>query len=266
MNVYRFELRRCLSGAVLWTAVLLSVLAVFMMVIFPIYSGSRSELEAALKGFPPQFAAAFGLSVSDIFSYGGFYTFGNLYLTLLGGIMAATFGIAIFGREKRVKCTDFLMTKPQSRSTVFFAKLFAVLTVLIGANLLYLILSVFLYGSYGEDQAKLGNAVLAASAIFFTQIVMLAVSVFLAVFLKRIRSVSGMATAVGFAGFLLTALQNVLEEDALLYMTPYKYFDVSLAFREGRFEPQYIVTACIVIIVLFEVSYLKYYRSDVHAV
>jgi len=267
MNVYLFELRRIWKSAVSWSAILLALLIVLMAVVYPMYYSARAEVEAALAGFPPQFAAAFvGVSLDRIFSYGGFYAFGYLYLSLLGAIMAAVLGLDLFAREKRAKCTDFLMTKPMRRIHLFAAKALAGLTALILTNALFLLVSFLLYRAQEQGTLQPGRAVLASGALFFTQLVIFAVSACIAAYAKKIRSTSGGAMAIGFGGFILTALHSILEEDALRYIAPYKYFDVSLAFSEGRFETPYVVTAAAVTISLLFLSAVKYCTSDVHAV
>ena len=266
MNVYLFELRRTWKSAASWAAVLLILLGVLMAVVYPVYSNARADVEAAMAGFPPQFAAAFiGVSIDQIFSYGGFYAFGFLYLSLLGAIMASILGLDLFAREKRAKCTDFLMTKPMSRSDLFSAKFLAGLTLLILTNVLYIIVSVILYRSVVQG-ASTGRVVLASSALFFTQLVIYAISVLTAVCAKKIRSTSGSSMAIGFGGFVLSALHSILHEDALRYITPYKYFDVTLAFSEGRFETPYVITAAAVTVTLLIIAFVKYCRTDIHAV
>ncbi len=265
MNVYLFELRAQLKSSALWTAVLLALLYLLMAAVYPVYYESRAEAEAVLRGFPPQFAAAFALTLETIFSYQGFYSFGFFYLSLLGGIMASDLTLSVFAREKRSKCADFLLVKPISRAGVYVSKLLCCLSVLAAANFLFIALGVILYRVYGPGEASLSRAALAAGALFFTQIVFLAVSAFYAVFAKKVRSVSGTATAVGFAGFLLSALHGILRWDALRYIAPLKYFDVNRAFSEGAFETRYVVMAAVLTTLLLAASFFRYLKSDVPA-
>lgn len=266
MNVYLFELKRSLKSALIWAGILCSMLFLLMGVVFPIYQQSKEAVEQILEGFPPEFAAAFGMSVADIFSFGGFYAFGFLYLSLLGAMMAASLGLGIFSREKRSRCTDFLLTKPCSRQGLFFRKLAAALTLLVLFNLLYIALTVLLYQRMGEGNVPLGRVLLAASALFFTQLVLFAAAVCAAVFLRRIRSVSGMTSALGFGGFLLTALHSVVGDDWLRLIAPYKFFDVSTAFLEGRFQLPYVLSAAVLTVGFMAAAFLRYCQSDVRAV
>ncbi|MPM41444.1 hypothetical protein SDC9_88099 [bioreactor metagenome] len=218
-----------------------------------------------LASFPPAFAAAFGLQMDNLFSFGGFYSFGYLYYSLFGAIMAAGIGLDLFSREKREKCMDFLLTKPRARSRLFREKLLAALALLVGSNLLFIAESLALYRAYAPNPDQMGRALLASSALLFTELVILAIAVFIAVFARRVRSVSGLATAIGIGGFLLSALHSLLEEEKLRYITVYQYFDVSKAFFEGKFDAPYATTAVILTLAFLAAAYAKYTRSDIPA-
>ncbi len=265
MNVFFFELKRTAKSMTTWTIILVVLLFLLMDATYPIYQNSRADVEAIIAGFPPSFSALFGISVDTIFSYGGFYAFGFLYLSLMGALMAALLGLDIFSRESRNACRDFLLTKPRARQQLFCAKLLAALTMLVVSNLLYVLASLLAYHIAGQTDTPIGWVILAASALFFTELVMFSVAVTLAVYARKIRSVSGSATIVAFGGFILTALQSILQIDELRYIAPYKYFNVSLAFSDGHFETHYVVAAALITVVLLILSSVRYCRVDIPA-
>ena len=265
MNVFRFELRRAWVSVAIWTLIILGLLGGLIIGALPAFLESRAGVEGMLANFPPAFRAAFGMQMDNLFSFGGFYSFGYLYYSLFGAIMAATIGLDLFSREKREKCMDFLLTKPRGRSRLFGEKLLAAMAMLLGSNLLFVIESLVLYRAYAPVHDQMGHALLASSALLFTELVIFSIAVFVAVFARRVRSVSGLATAIGIGGFVLSALHSLLEEEALRYITVYKYFDVSKAFFEGRFDTPYVMTAVVLSLVCFLAAYTKYTRSDIPA-
>jgi ABC-2 type transport system permease protein len=188
MNVFHFELRRSWAGAAVWTLVILGLMAGLIVGALPVFLDSRANVEAMLSNFPPEFAAAFGLELDHIFSFGGFYSFGFLYYSLFGAIMTAVIGLDLFSREKREKCTDFLMSKPRSRDGLFLAKLLAALTLILLSNVLFIAESLALYRAYAPVPDAPARALLASSALLFTELVFFAIAVFAAVFAKKVRS------------------------------------------------------------------------------
>ncbi len=265
MNVFRFELRRVWSGAVVWTGIIVALLVALITGALPAFMDSRAGVESMLASFPPAFAAAFGLQLDNLFSFGGFYSFGFLYFSLFGTIMAAGIGLDIFSREKREKCMDFLLTKPRARNRLFVEKMLAALSLILASNVLFVAESLALYRAYAPAPLEFGYALLAASSLCCTEIVMFSIAVFAAVFARKVRSVSGAATAIGFAGFLLSALYSLLEEEKLRYITPFQYFDTAKAFFDGAFEAKYALTGVALTLVLLCASYLRYTRADIPA-
>ena len=266
MNIYIFELKAQLKNFLIWTGVIFLFYITFMTGVYPIFRESADQMLEVVNNFPPEFIAAFGLDLINIFSYAGFYSFTFGYLSLIGAIMASGLSIASFAREKRSKCSDFLLTKPVKRGSVFLAKLLSNLTVLIVSNILFVTLAIALYFGSGQDKAGLDKFVLACAALFFTQMVFLSAGILYATAAKKVRSVSGAATAFGFTGFILSALYGILEKEELRYVAPLKYFDPAAVFSDGGYELKYVLTAALVIVVCVTASLMKFTRGDTHAV
>ena len=107
--------------------------------------------------------------------------------------------------------------------------------------------------------------VCAMMALFFTQLDFLAFGVAWAVLAKKVRSASGIATAIGLAGFIAMALNGILREDFLGYFSPLSYFSPSAAFETASFETRFAATGLISFVAFMGVAYARYVRSDVHA-
>lgn len=265
MNIYLFELKAQIKNFVIWTFVIFLTFYLFMSSIYPIFYDSLDNVLKMLNGFPPGFAAAFGFNISDLFSYGGFLSFSFSYILLVGAIMAVSLAVSTFAREKRSKCADFLLTKPRSRGSIFCAKLLSNLTVLIATNIIFMIAAVMIYEG-GNQDGLFGKFMLSIGGLFFTQLVFLAAGIFFATYAKKVRSVSGISTAFGFAGFILSALYSIFEEENLRLIAPLKYFDPTSVYLTGGFEAKYVATAIVVIVACTILSYVKYCKSDAHAV
>lgn len=266
MNIFLFELKAQIKTFIIWTSVLLLTYTVFFEGIYPIFYDSLEDVLKMLSGFPPEFAAAFGVNITDMFSYSGFFSFCFMYISIIGVIMAITLTVSAFAREKRSKCADFLLTKPIIRRDIFKAKLLSNLVLLIISNIIFTAGAVVLYLSENADGALTGKFIIAASGIFFTQLVFLSVGIFYAVFTKKVRSIAGAATAFGFGAFILSALVNILEEEALFFIAPLKYFEPASVFSSGAYPTKYVIAAVIIFTVLTCLAYIKFCKSDAHAV
>jgi ABC-2 type transport system permease protein len=266
MNIFMFELKAQLKNFIIWTAAIILLLVVLMSGLYPVFNDSLVDIIAMLKNFPPEFAAAFGLHLEDMFSYGGFYSFSFMYLSMIGAIMAVTLSVSAFAREKRSKCVDFLLTKPINRSAIFAWKLLAGVAFLVLFNIIYITAAMLGYIAGGEGNNEPGRFLLAVFSLFPTQLVFFSTGVLFAVLARKIRSVSGIATAFGFAGFLLSALYGMLEEELLRFVTPLKYFEPSAVFSSGGYDVKYAITGLVVAAACVVVSYTRYCKSDTPAV
>jgi len=262
MNIFFFELKAQAKSAAVWAVSLLGLFIAFGAAFFGPFIESRTAVEKALESLPPAFSLVFGIEMDTIFTFGGFYQFIYTYIGLVGAIMAASVGIAAFSREKRSKCSDFLLVKPVSRRGIFLAKLLACLALLAAVNILFVAASIFSYTGNGQDPSGLGTVVWASLSLLFLQVVFLALGTFAAVFSRKVRSVSGAAMALGFSGFLLMALQSLVKEDALRYLSPLTYFNPGTVFAQGQFEAPYAAAAALVVLACLALSYTRFCRSD----
>ncbi len=263
MNVFLFELKAQLKSFIIWTAVLIIMLLVFMAGVFPIYKESANDITAIMQNFPQGFLEAFGFSVSTMFSTGGFYGFTYGYTGLVGAIMAVSIALSVFAREKKAKCVDFIMTKPVFRSRIFLYKLYACLAFITAANILYFLVSVLIFAANSDVSA--GQGALAACSLYFTQLAFLSLGILLSVLFKHVRSIPGIAAAAGFSAFILNAMVNIIDEDWVRFFAPLKYFDAADVFFKGGFDVRFCLTGIILTALCFLYSYYRYAHSDIKA-
>lgn len=266
MNIYLFELKSQIKSFIIWTTGLVLFFLAFIGGIYPTFRSSADDIMKMLEGFPKVFTAIFGLEVSTMLSFSGFYSFTFVYIALLGAIMAVSVSVVTFAREKRSKCIDFILTKPIKREKIFISKLLSNITILLATNLFFVILSTVMFTASGQSKTKLGAFILASASLLFTQLVFSALGIFFAVFAKKVRSVSGIATAFGFGAFILTALSNIIEKEAMHFIAPLKYFDPYALLINGSFEIRYVIFAALLTLTCIVLAFIKFCKSDTRAV
>lgn len=266
MSVYAFELKSQLRAFLIGTVTLLGLAVLMLVGAYPIYRDSKSSVEQVIDGFPPQFAALFGVN-GDVFSFGGFYRFSSLYFALTMAIMGCAWGLAIFGREKRAHATDFLFVMPMTRARLFVAKLAAGLTLVVASGLLFLLAVALTYSRYRSDptavSVPLPRLLLAASSLLGVGVLFLLFGSLTAVLVRRIRSVSGIATAFGVFGFMLVSLPEMTGDDKYRIVAPFTWFNVDEALFHGRFEAGYLALAAAAAVACTACMAVAYVRGDV---
>jgi len=266
LNIYFFELKHLLKSLLVWTVTIAAVLLLLLKGFYPAMMESRPQMEALFANYPPDVLRAIGMDIDKIFSFDGFYVFTFTYVGLLAAIMAVSLSLQAFSREKRGKCTDFILTKPVRRNEVFIAKSLACLTVIAIFNIVYSVLVGVSVIAETASASLSEHLLLLLLAPFLTQLVFLSLGAAYAVWAKKVRSVSGTATALGFAALLLSGLVEVFAYDWLNYIAPLQYFNPAFILDSGGFEPKLVVTAALIFSAGLVSAYIRYCREDVAAV
>ncbi len=259
MNIYLFELKSIIKSAVIWTFVILLTLYIFIVGVYPIFRDGATLIQDMAAAMPAEYFQAFGFDLDEMLGYGGFYGFSYLYFILIGGVMATSTALSVFGREKMSGCQDFLFAKPVARGTLFFAKLMAVVTAVALFGGCYVAAS--LYCFYRYDSLD-GMAVLVSLALPMCQLVFVAVGVLLATWMGRLRSVSQLSATVGLVAFLLSALVNVLDMEWLRLSSPIHFFYPSDMLESGGLDVGLALWALVWVAVGVGLPALRYLRSD----
>lgn len=265
MNIYLYEMKSQARNFIIWTVSMLLTMVLFMGGMYPIYANSAVEIEKMMEGFPKGFLEVFGFNIENMFSYQGFYSFSYVYIGIVAAIMAVSVSLSIFGREKKMKCLDFIFTKPVSRAQLFLMKTMAALSIVVATNVIFIVGNLIAFYQNGQKSEGLGQFVLASFSVFFTQLVFISIGAFLGTFMKKIRSVSGIATAAGFISFILTALANLTGKEEINYISPLHYFDPAVLVKTGHYETKFIIIAVLVVAFCMGTSYIRYCKGDVHA-
>ena len=266
MSIFAYECKSQLKSFISWTVGLVGGFLLFVAAFYGAFMESKAAVEQALSHLPPAFAAVFGVEVEKMFTFGGFFQFAYTYLSLAGAIMASVTGIAIFSREKRNKCADFLLVKPLRRSAIFGQKLLSAAALLTVFNVLYVAAVLAVYAGQGAGEEGYARVALAGSSLFFLQMVFLGAAVLFATLAAKVRSVSGAGMAMGFAGFLLMALHSLTEEEAVRWISPLEYFAPSQALATGAFEAKYALAGAALAVVCIAAAFWRYCKSDARAV
>ncbi len=257
MRVYLREFFAEFRAFVYWT-IGICVLLIFFMAFRPLLAESEEFFSVYMQSMPPEFALAFGIDIETMFEPIGYYVFVSNFVLLAGVIMSCGIALSIFSREKRASTTDFLFTKPVSRLYLFLTKLAAGVTMLVLFATAY---HVTLYIVYTDEVTSMVHTNLTL-AYFMTQLIFFGIGVLLSMLLRRVRSVSGLATVVGFVGYIMTMMNNTLGI-SLRFFSPMQYFNIGYMAQNGIFEIGYVLLAILMSVLLIGGAGYIYCTKDV---
>ncbi len=264
MNVFLQELKMLRVGAVLWILALCGIVLMYTA-LYPTFSSDAELTKAMFANLPAAIKAALKIDVNAMLSFLGFFAFTFTNITLFAGIHAMHTGVSILSREHRSKTTDFLLSKPRSRSSVFIQKYTAGLTVIVGTWAAVTVSAFVLGKVFGAGDFSLQNFSFLMLALLMIQLWFFACGTLVAGLLRRIRSTIPVTLAVTFGFFMVGMLGAILGDAWLRYLSPFKFFDfVDIAAGKG-FELVYVLVAAISFVVMIVMTYVMYTKKDVKA-
>lgn len=262
MNVYRQELKMLRGSFIVWTVTAL-LLGTLYLTIYPSFAKDADTLRQILAHVPAAAKNFMGAGFMDMFTFNGFFANISTVFMLTFAIQAMNIGISMTNRESLARTTDFLLTKPLTRSQVFIQKLLASLTVLLATSALFI-----LYFFVG---AKIAGAGAFDHTVFFMicgvlvglQLWFLGVGILVAQLRRRIRSVISLSLSIVLALFVLGLFGSMVDDKLMRFITPFKYIDLSKVITNRQYELNHVMLWAAIVVISTAAGWLLYKRRDV---
>jgi ABC-2 type transport system permease protein len=266
MNIFQQEFKMHLRSVITWS-VAVAVLLMIYLSFFSSFADQAELLNEMMANFPEQLLTAFGIKGVNLATVLGFFGFVFLFVQICLAIQAANYGFSLVSIEEREWTADFLLSKPVGRTQILTSKLLAALCGLIITDVVVWISSFafinLFKGGKTYDSSSLG--VLLLSIVPF-QLFFLSVGLVVSLLVKRIRSVTPYAMALGFGMYVLSVFGDMLGESVLEKITPFKHFEPNYIIQHGVWDLPLVLISVAVIVISVVVSYLRYARRDIPAV
>ncbi len=261
MNVFRQEFRMAQYTMLGWMAALILVTLLFIS-IFPAFSHDIQASKSLLTNIPASLRSMFGLSLDTFGSFLGFYTYTFVYVGLAGAVQAMNLGLLMLSREPNSKTTDFLLSRPITRTKIVVSKLFSALTVLVLTNIVLNLATILFAVWFGVGNFSGTVFLLLSAAFFLVQLMFLGIGMLVSQFFGRIKSIMSVSLAVVFCLFAIALLQGLTGDDIMRYLTPFKYFDHLAIVANRAIELPFLWLSLVVIVTTVGVGSMLYCQRD----
>jgi len=265
MTVFRFEFRQAIRSTLAWCLGLTLIVLIFMF-FYPVYANDIDMMKPLFEKLPEIVLKSLGVNIETLFTALGFYTFILLYIQLITSIQAIMLGLGIVGKEVRLKMSDFILTKPMDRSMILIQKSLAVFAH-IGITWTYLTVISYAMLQVVKTEALNTEAfVLFVLSTLLLQILFAGLGILIAVSIRKLKSVVGVAMSVVFSLFVMNLMQAILDEAWLRYLSPFQWFDKTYIFYNTSYEWPMLAMWALVSIGSLAGAYVVFTRKDIHAV
>lgn len=261
MNLYGREMKAHRKSLLIWIAGIIAMLGAGMGK----YTGmeeSGEAMNALMADMPKALQAVMGVGELDIGSPIGYYGVLFLYLLLMAAIHASMLGAAIISKEERDKTAEFLLVKPLSRRRMLMYKLLAALTNVVVFNLVMLISSIVVVGSYAQGESYVQTLLSFMTGMLLVQLVFLTVGMAIAGAGRNPKRAVAYSAAVMLLTFLLSMVIKMSGHiDYLHVLTPFQYVDAAAVIDQG-IGTEYVLLSLGISVLSLAILFIGYNRRD----
>ncbi|MEP7204997.1 MAG: ABC transporter permease subunit [Candidatus Saccharibacteria bacterium] len=264
MNMFWREVANYRRATVIWT-VTLSILVSGFLSIFPAFSRDAGAAQQILTHLPAAVRSALDLSLASFFTVYGFFSYLFTFVALAGAVQAMNLGVGLLSREDSGKTVDFLLTKPVSRQRVVTSKLLAGTLLLVATNLVFSTVALVMAKSVSAAAFSSRTFLLLSATLLLIQLFFLALGVLMSVIIPKIKSVIAISLPTVFSFFIIGTLGAIIGNDAVKYLSPFKFFDPGYIVGRAGYEPKFLMIEAAFILISLSLSYVIYLQKDIRA-
>ena len=101
--------------------------------------------------------------------------------------------------------------------------------------------------------------------MIFVQLFFLALGYLVSVVVPKIKTVLAYSLPIVFGFFIVGLLDSVIGTEAIRYITPFKYFDISYILANNSFDWKFVLADVVFVVVCIVATYIIYLRKDIQA-
>lgn len=265
-NLFLKEIRRNGSSLIIWMIVI-TLLIIITMSVYSTFMENQSKITGMLSIIPKGALQFKGISnFNDLLSVLGFYAANNvIYMMVLGSIYAIVLASNILLKEEYNKTAEYLLTRPVTRSEIFFSKLAA-----ISLNIFVLNFVTSMAGFICMEIVKKGPFSISAFLILSLYTLLLnfifaATGLFLSVLVKRAKPITTSCIGLVLIFYFIYTISKMTESISKIgYLSPFRYIDMNVLSAGYKLDFWHLAYFIGIGILLAGLSYRFYMRKDIY--
>jgi ABC-2 type transport system permease protein len=237
------------------------------MSIYNTFIENQSKVLGMINLVPKEALQFKGISnFNDLLSVLGFYSVNNIiYMMVLGSIFAIVLSSNILLKEEYNKTAEYLLTRPLTRSEIFFSKL-----VVIFINIFLLNIITALAGLISMELLKGGTFSIKAFLILSLYTLLLnllfgSIGLFMSTLVKRAKPITTLCIGlVLFFYFIYTVSKITESAEKIGYISPFKFVNVNATDPAYNISGWHLLYFIGISLLLTGISFRLYRRKDIY--
>jgi ABC-2 type transport system permease protein len=265
-NLFSKEMKKNALSLIVWMIVITMLISLTMSV-YRTFVENQSKILGMINLVPKGALQFKGISnFNDLLSVLGFYAVNNIiYMMVLGSIFAIVLSSNILLKEEYNKTADYLLTRPLTRSEIFFSKLTVVFLHVFLLNLV-----TCLAGFICIELVKTGSFSIRAFLILSLYTLLLnllfgAIGLFLSTLVKRPKPITTFSIGLVLIFYFIYTLSKITESAAKIgYLSPFKFVNVDAINPAYKLNLWHLLYFIGISLLLIGISHRLYSRKDIY--
>jgi ABC-2 type transport system permease protein len=265
-NLFLKEIRRNAFSLMLWMIVITLLISVTMS-FYRTFAENQSKILGMMSLVPKGALQFKGVTnFNDLFSVLGFYAANNvIYMMVLGSIFAIVLASNILLKEEYHKTAEYLLTRPLTRSEIFFSKLAVVFLYVFLLNLVTALAGLISMELVRQGPVSINAFLILSLYTLLLNITFAAIGLFLSTLVKRAKPVTTFCIGLVLIFYFIYTLSKLTESAAKIgYLSPFKYVSMDVINPAYRLDFWHLLYFTGISLLLAGLSYRLYTRKDIY--
>jgi ABC-2 type transport system permease protein len=236
------------------------------MALYHTFLENQSKILGMMSIIPKEALQFKGISnFDDLLSVLGFYSVNNvIYMMVLGSIFAIVLSSNILLKEEYNKTAEYLLTRPLTRSEIFFSKLAVVFI-----NILILNFVTALAGFISMEVVKDGPYSFRAFLILSLYTLLLnllfaSVGLFISTLVRRAKPITTFSIGLVLILYFIYTLSKITEGASKIgFLSPFRFADTNAINPAYSIDIWHLAYFIGISLLLTGISYMLYKRKDI---
>jgi ABC-2 type transport system permease protein len=265
-NLFLMEMKRNASSLIVWTLAITLLISLTMSV-YNTFVANQSKVLGMMNLIPKGVLQFKGISnFNDFLSVLGFYSVNNIiYMMVLGSIFAIVLSANILLKEEYNKTAEYLLTRPITRSEVFFSK-----SAVLFLNIFLLNLVTALAGLISIEIVRNGTYSVKAFFIlslytFLLNLMFGSIGLFMSTLVKKPKPITTLSIGLVLFFYFIYTLSKITESAANIgYLSPFKFVNVNATDPSYKLSAWHLLYFLGTSLLLTGISFRLYRRKDIY--
>ena len=265
-NLFLKEIRKNALSLIVWM-ITITLLISLTMAVYRTFVENQSKVLGMMSLVPKGALQFKGISnFTDLLSVLGFYSVNNIiYMMVLGSIFAIVLSSNILLKEEYNKTAEYLLTRPLTRSEIFFSKLTVIFLYVFLLNLV-----TALAGFICMELVKTGPFSIRAFLILSLYTLLLnllfgAIGLFLSTLVKRPKPITAFSIGLVLIFYFIYTLSKITESASKIgYLSPFRFVNMDAINPAYKLDFWHLLYFIGISLLLAGLSYRLYNRKDIY--